>query len=69
MAAGAKLVIDSDAHGTNTLLNIRYGVATARRAWLSAGDVMNTRPWDELDRLRKRGRARKKGRRQVTPVR
>ena len=69
MAAGAKLVIDSDAHGTNTLLNIRYGVATARRAWLSAEDVMNTRQWEELDRLRKRGRARKKGRRQVTPVR
>jgi DNA polymerase (family X) len=69
VAAGAKLVIDSDAHGTDTLRNIRYGVATARRAWLTADDVMNTRPWTELDRLRKRGRARKKGRRQVTPVR
>ena len=45
---GATLVIDSDAHGTETLANIRYGVATARRAWLTAADVANTLPWDEL---------------------
>ena len=31
-AAGVKIVIDSDAHGTETLANMRYGVATARRA-------------------------------------
>ena len=30
------LVIDSDAHGAETLANMRYGVATARRAWLTA---------------------------------
>ena len=34
---GAMLVIDSDAHGVNTLSNIRYGVATARRAWVGPG--------------------------------
>jgi DNA polymerase (family X) len=55
--AGAMLVIDSDAHGADTLRrNMRYGVATARRAWLTAERVANTRPWRELDRLRKRGR-------------
>ena len=55
--AGATIVIDSDAHGADTLRrNMRYGVATARRAWLTAGQVANTRPWDELARLRKRGR-------------
>jgi len=55
--AGAMLVIDSDAHGADTLRrNMRYGVATARRAWLTAEQVANTRPWRELDRLRKRGR-------------
>jgi DNA polymerase (family X) len=54
--AGVTIVIDSDAHGTDTLKNIRYGVATARRAWLTAGDVANTRPWAELDKLRKRAR-------------
>ena len=45
---GATLVIDSDAHGTETLGNIRYGVATARRAWLTAANVANTLPWEEL---------------------
>jgi DNA polymerase (family 10) len=53
--AGVKVVIDSDAHGTETLANIRYGVATARRAWITAEQVANTRPWPELDALRKRG--------------
>ena len=53
--AGVTLVVDSDAHGVDTLPKIRFGVATARRAWLTAGQVANTRPWTELDRLRKRG--------------
>ena len=53
--AGARSVIDSDAHGTETLANIRYGIATARRAWLTADHVANTRSWPELDALRKRG--------------
>jgi DNA polymerase (family X) len=52
--AGVTLLIDSDAHRTATLANMRWGVATARRAWLSADDVANTRSWPELDRLRKR---------------
>ena len=52
--AGVTLVIDSDAHGADTLRrNMRYGVATARRAWLTATQVANTRPWAELARLRK----------------
>jgi DNA polymerase (family X) len=55
--AGATIVIDSDAHGADTLPNMRYGVATARRAWLTAGHVANTRPWAELAQFRKRGRA------------
>jgi DNA polymerase (family 10) len=55
--SGAMLVIDSDAHGVNTLGNIRYGVATARRAWVGPDRVANTREWPELDRLRKRSRA------------
>ena len=52
--AGVKILIDSDAHGTNTLSNMRFGVATARRAWLSAADVANTRSWAELRALRPR---------------
>jgi DNA polymerase (family X) len=56
--AGVTLVIDSDAHWPRTLVNMRYGVATARRAWLTAEQVANTRPWPELDKLRKRSKKR-----------
>jgi DNA polymerase (family 10) len=54
--AGVTLVIDSDAHWPRTLRNMRYGVATARRAWLTREHVGNTRSWPELDKLRKRSR-------------
>jgi DNA polymerase (family 10) len=56
--AGVTLVIDSDAHWPRTLANMRYGVATARRAWLTAEQVANTRPWPKLDKLRKRSKRR-----------
>ncbi|MEA2389736.1 MAG: polymerase, partial [Thermoleophilaceae bacterium] len=59
--AGATIVIDSDGHGTETLANVAYGVATARRAWLTAANVANTRSWDELDALRSRSRADVRG--------
>jgi DNA polymerase (family X) len=58
--AGAMLVIDSDSHGVETLANIRYGIATARRGWVTAEQVANTRSWKQLDKLRKRGAAAKK---------
>ena len=54
--AGVPILIDSDAHGVNTLGIVRWGVATARRAWLTAGQVANTRPWAEFAPLRKRAR-------------
>ena len=40
--AGVTLLIDSDAHWPRTLKNMRYGVATARRAWLTKEQVGNT---------------------------
>jgi DNA polymerase (family 10) len=53
--AGVTLVIDSDAHGVDTLpVTLRYGIATARRAWLTKDQVANTRTWKQLDKLRKR---------------
>ena len=55
--AGVTLVINSDAHGTDTLGNMRWGVLTARRAWLRASDVANTRPWAELRSMRGRAGA------------
>jgi DNA polymerase (family X) len=54
--AGVMLVVNSDAHWPRTLKNMRYGVATARRAWLTKEQVANTRPWAEVAKLRKRGR-------------
>jgi DNA polymerase (family 10) len=54
--AGVLILIDSDAHRTATLQNMRWGVATARRAWLRKEDVANTRPWGELARLGKQTR-------------
>jgi DNA polymerase (family X) len=50
--AGVLIVIDSDAHRTRTLQNMRWGVASARRAWLSREQVANTRPWADVARLR-----------------
>jgi DNA polymerase (family 10) len=52
--AGVLLVIDSDAHRTSTLANMRWGVATARRAWLAREQVANTRPWPELRHARRK---------------
>ena len=52
--AGVKICLTSDGHGTDTLSNVRYAVATARRAWLTKEDVANAREWKDLQALRKR---------------
>ncbi len=54
--AGVRIVIDSDAHRAETLQNMRWGVATARRAWLSKHDVANTWSWAQLEKLGKQPR-------------
>src|SRR5829696_6917108 len=54
--AGVRIVCNTDAHGTETLANVKYSVATARRAWLSAKQVANTRNWRSFAPLRKRAR-------------
>jgi len=54
--AGVLITIDSDAHSVRNLELIRYGIATARRAWLTPAQVANTRSWAELAPLRKRSR-------------
>jgi DNA polymerase (family X) len=51
--AGATIVLNTDAHGVDTLDNIAYAVATARRAWLTADQVANTRPWRDFKQLLK----------------
>lgn len=47
--AGCTVVIDSDAHSVAGLDDMRFGVLTARRAWLESGHVLNTWP---LERVR-----------------
>ena len=43
-ARGVSLVIDSDAHSPAALEYLRWGVMTARRAWVEPADVLNSRP-------------------------
>ncbi len=56
-AAGVPIVINCDAHRVRGFEVARYGIATARRAWLTAADVVNTRPWAEVAAVRKRNRS------------
>jgi DNA polymerase (family X) len=47
--AGVTLTIDSDCHRVEVLgRQMRFGVATARRAWLTAANILNTRPLAEV---------------------
>lgn len=45
---GCKIAINSDAHAVDGMDIMEYGIAVARRAWLTAADVINTRPLAEL---------------------
>jgi DNA polymerase (family 10) len=51
---GCRIVVNTDAHATEELDQMRYGITQLRRAWLSAGDVLNTAPTSQafLSRLR-----------------
>jgi DNA polymerase (family 10) len=48
---GVKIAISTDAHGTAQLDNLRFGINQARRGWLTAEDVVNTRDLAGLRRL------------------
>jgi DNA polymerase (family X) len=52
--AGVRILVNSDAHSTTEFDQLRYGIATARRAWLTADHVANTRSWKALQKLRKK---------------
>jgi len=51
---GVKLAISTDAHSVNHYQYIRFGIDQARRGWLTADDVINTRPLADLRKLLKR---------------
>jgi DNA polymerase (family 10) len=58
MAAGmgVKLAISTDAHNTQGLAMMRFGVAVARRAWLRPQQVINTWPLKDLLKWCRRGK-------------
>ena len=52
-AAGVPIAISSDAHRTQDFAGLRFGIGQARRGWLEAKDVLNTRPlWEVRRRLK-----------------
>ena len=51
---GVKVAISTDAHAIGHFDLIRFGVDQARRGWLEADDVLNTRSWKALKALFKR---------------
>jgi len=52
--AGLKLVLDSDAHEVRSQSYVELAVAQARRGWLTKSDVLNTRTWKQLEKLRRK---------------
>ncbi len=52
--AGLKLVVNSDGHEIGAQAYLEFGVGQARRAWLTKADVVNTRTWKQIERIRKR---------------
>jgi DNA polymerase (family 10) len=44
---GCKIVVDTDAHATEELDQMRYGITQLRRAWLTKDDILNTQPTAE----------------------
>ncbi len=53
LRGGVKIVCSTDAHSTLGLGNMELSVATARRGWATAADVLNTLPLDELLKRRR----------------
>jgi DNA polymerase (family 10) len=45
---GIPIVISTDSHSMDALASMRFGVQQARRAGLTAADVANARPWEQL---------------------
>jgi DNA polymerase (family X) len=53
-AAGVKIVVSSDAHQVRALDYVDFGIAQARRAWLTSDQIANTRTWAQLRKLMKK---------------
>ena len=51
--AGLRLTVSSDGHSTKALRYVDLGAAQARRAWLTQDQILNTRSWPAIEKLRK----------------
>ncbi len=51
--AGVKILVNTDSHQLSALGHMSIGVAQARRAWLTKDQVLNTRTWKQIEKLRK----------------
>jgi len=51
--AGVKLAVSSDGHQLAALGYVEFGIAQARRGWLTREQVLNTRPWAEIEGMLK----------------
>jgi DNA polymerase (family X) len=60
-------VISSDAHSTAAFGALRWGVNVARRAWLTPGDVLNTRSVDDFRTALRRNAAARPAAAHETP--
>jgi DNA polymerase (family 10) len=59
---GVRFAVDSDAHATLHLANMRYGVGTAQRGWLTKDEVINTWPEARLRRFLRKERVKRHAR-------
>jgi DNA polymerase (family 10) len=51
---GVKIAVSADARSVGSLDHMRLGIHQARRGWQEAGDVLNTRSWQELKKILQR---------------
>jgi DNA polymerase (family 10) len=58
---GVKLMIVTDAHWPRSLSLLRFGVATARRGWIEASDVLNCLPLSQLRKRLRRSKVKVRG--------
>ena len=52
--AGLPIVVSTDAHEVSALRWLELGIGQARRGWLTKQQILNTRPWAEVERMLKR---------------
>ena len=51
--AGVQLLINTDSHEVGALAYAELGIAQARRAWLTKDQIVNTRTWKQIEKLKK----------------